>query len=582
MSHWGRLWPLLRRHRGAYALGLSLITAAAGCGILVPRILRHAVERLELHQATRDFIVWSSVAIALFAVVRGSLLFGGRYLILTAARRVEYDLRNDLFAHLETLSARWYDTHATGDITSRAINDLEGVRMMVGIGIMSLCSTGLLSLGALTSMFLMEPRLAALCAIPLAAISAVMAWTGAKMHGLSMGVQDQLSVLSSRAQENFSGARVVRAFAQEENEVARFRSACGEYRRRNLELAAWRSGTWATVLILAEAAIVITLFVGGRWMTEGTFTKGRLAEFTAYQFMLVWPMIAIGWLITVAQRGVVCLKRLEEFFNSKPETDDARAVAGGPPVEGLIEARGLSFSYSPDRPPALRDLSLRIEPGSKVALVGRTGAGKSTFLNLLLRLYRVPEGMLFLDGRDVTTIPLAELRAAIGTVPQDLFLFSDRLRENIAFGGANGVSDDAVLRAAEISRLSADVERFPGKYDQLIGERGVKLSGGQKQRAALARALVREPRILILDDALSSVDAHTEREIQDRLREYMRGRTCLVVTHRLAAITDADHILVMDEGRVAEEGTHAGLVARRGIYAGLWESQRLAEELYRS
>jgi len=340
-----------------------------------------------------------------------------------------------------------------------------------------------------------------------------------------------------------------------------------------------RALAWALILLLAETAIALTLVAGGRMMMDGTFSKGDFAAFAAYELLLVWPVIAIGWVIILFQRGAACARRLGEIFDSRPEIDDASARPLDGAIEGRIEARGLTFSYAPDRPPALSDLRLAIEPGQHVAIVGRTGSGKSTLAQLLLRLYRAPDGMLFVDGRDINTIPVADLRRAIGAVPQDPFLFSDRLRENVAFGGPDGAADAQVARAAEIARLSPDVDLFPDRYDQMIGERGVALSGGQKQRTALARALVREPRILILDDALSSVDSDTERDIRERLRDFTRGRTTILITHRLSSAADADRILVLDGGRLAEEGRHAELLARGGLYAGLWESQRLAEEL---
>jgi ATP-binding cassette subfamily B protein len=581
MTHLRRLLPYLRRHRGAYLLGLAIVVLATACGAIAPPLVGYAVDHLR-QGGTKSFILAVSGAIAAAALLRAGLLFVSRYLILAASRRIEFELRNDLYAHLETLTARWFDTNATGEITSRAINDIEGVRTMIGIGVMAIVSTGLLFIVSMVIMFATSPFLAALFMLPLVGVSVVMAWTGGKMHDQSMAVQAQLGVLSSRAQENFTGARVVRAFVQEDNEIGRYRAACSEYRTRNLRLARWRSGSWAAILILAEGAMIITLLVGGRAIIGKTLTLGVLTTFAGYQFQLLWPMVAIGWVISIAQRGVACMGRLAEILDARPDCDDSRAVPGDAPLRGRIEARALTFAYAPDRPPALKEASFVIEPGQKAAIVGRTGAGKSSIVQLLLRHYKLPDGMLFIDGRDVNTIPLAELRGVIGAVPQDLFLFSDKIRNNIAFGGLNGVPDAEIARASEISRLDADLEQFPGRLDQVIGERGVTLSGGQKQRTALARAVVRGPKILILDDALSAVDSHTEREIQDRLREFMKGRTTIVITHRLSSITDADLILVLEEGRLVEQGRHADLAAAGGTYSRLWESQKLTEELARS
>lgn len=581
MRQLGRLLPYLHRYRRDYLLGLAIVVVATAFGAIAPPLIGYAVDRIRGGESS-SFILGVSGAIALAALLRAGLLFVSRHLILAASRRIEFDLRNDLYAHLERLSARWFDLNSTGEITSRAINDIEGVRTMLGIGIMAIVSTGLLFIASMAIMFHQSPFLAALFLLPLVGVSGVMAWTGGKMHDLSTDVQTQLGILSSRAQENFTGARVVRAFVQEDHEIERYRAACAEYRERNVRLARWRSGSWAAILILAEGAMIVTLLVGGRSIMAGKLTLGVLTTFAGFQFQLLWPMIAIGWVISIAQRGVACLGRLADILDARPDTEDSPAARLDAPILGKIEARHLSFSYAADRPPALRDISFSIEPGQKVAIVGRTGAGKSTLLQLLLRHYRLADGMLFLDGRDVNTIPLADLRGAIGAVPQDLFLFSDRIRENIAFGGRNGVADEAIVRATEISRLAADLDQFPDRLEQVIGERGVTLSGGQKQRTALARAVVRDPRILVLDDALSAVDSHTEQEIQIRLREFMAGRTTIVITHRLSSIADSDWILVLDEGALVEQGRHSDLVAARGSYARLWESQRLTEELTRS
>jgi ATP-binding cassette subfamily B protein len=571
MKQLARLWPYARRHAGAYALGLLLVVGATVCGVLVPLQVKTAIDRLET-SPTRAFVWTAAAVIAALAVVRAALIASGRHLILRASRRVEFEFRNDVYQHLARLPAKFFDTHPTGEVTSRVINDLDGARMMIGIGIMASASTGLLLISSIVAMLALQPGLAAMCLAPLALISAVMALMGSKTHDLSLAVQDQLGLLSGRAQENFTGARVVRAFAQEEAETSRYRGLCDEYLHRNLRLARWRTGGWAAILILMEGALLVTLYAGGKGLVEGSFTKGELAAFVAYQFGLIWPMIAIGWVVNIVQRGVACLNRLADILDARPGPDASGMLTSS--IQGAIEAKNLSFRYSDDRPPALDGVSFRVEPGQRVAVVGRTGSGKSTLVGLLLRLYPAPPGTLFVDGRDVNAIPAAELRGAIGAVPQDLFLFSDTLRANVAFGGSEDVDE-----AVRISRLEADLDQFPNGLDQVIGERGVTLSGGQKQRTALARALVRRPRILILDDALSSVDARTEQDIRERLSEFMKGRTSLIVTHRLSMTADADLILVLDEGRLAESGRHEDLIARKGLYAALWETQKAAEEL---
>jgi ATP-binding cassette, subfamily B, multidrug efflux pump len=578
MRHLRRLLPYFSRYRSAYLGGLALVVAATVLGILVPFVVKAAVALLDRHPPKAALLKFAG-AIAALAVGRAVLLSVGRFVLLRAARRIEAEMRDAMYARLETLSARWFDTHPTGEITSRIINDIEGVRVTIGFGLMALASTGLLLTATIVALFAIQPVLAAFCLIPLALIGAVMVYTGARMHTLSLAVQDQLGTLSTRAQENFSGTRVVRAFAQEEREIDRFRGASREYLERSLRLARLRAFWWGATLILIEGGLLVTLYLGGRDMIGGNFDKGDLAFFLINQLTLVWPMIAIGWVVGVIQRGVACMGRLAEILDAAPDVDDAKAVAG-PPPDGAIEARNLTFAYSPDREPALKDVSFRVEAGERVALVGKTGAGKTTLLNLLLRLYPVPDGALFVGGRDVNTIPLRDLRAAVGAVPQDLFLFSAPLRENIAFGSTSGAaSDEEIRRAAEISRLSADLEKFPGGLDQVIGERGVTLSGGQKQRAALARAIARDARILALDDALSSVDADTEEEIRGRLRAFAQGRTTLIVTHRLSMVVDADRILVLDGGRLVEQGRHDALGAAGGVYAALWEGQKLAEAL---
>lgn len=580
MKHLRRLLPYLRRYRGRYAVGVLLVAIAALFAIAAPMLIKHAIDLLE-RRATSGAILMASLAIVFFAVIRSVFVFYGRYSIIATARRVEADLRRDLYDKLLRLPARFYDTHKTGDLTSRAINDVEGVRMMAGVALMAITGTSLMFVLSFAAMLWLQTNLALICILPLVAISVLVAVTGPKLHAKSLACQDQLGVISNRSQEHFTGVRVIRAFAQEDAEIGRFGRECDEYQKRNVSYARWRGLTFASMTLLIEASVGVTLLVGGRGIIDGTFTKGEFVAFTAYQFMLIWPMVAIGWVINLMQRGAACLGRLVEILDAPVAIDDARAAAG-PPLTGKIDIRNLTFSYVPDREPVLRGIDLAIEPGWKVAVVGRTGSGKSALTQLLMRLYPVPEGAILLDGRDINTIPLPELRSSIGSVTQDIFLWSDKIRENIAFGAADGLQDQDIREAAEISRLVADLERFPQGYDQLIGERGITLSGGQKQRTAIARAVVRRPPILILDDALSSVDSHTEEEILQRLRGYRQGRTTIVITHRLSAIADADLIVVLDEGRIVERGRHADLVAAGGAYARMWESQKLEEELTRT
>jgi len=571
-----RLVPFLTAYRGRYAAGLGAVVLASAAGMVSPLYIRRAIQELE-RGARREFIIDTAIALILFAIVRALFVFIGRTAILAASRAVEFDLRNKLYAHLERLPARWFDRNRSGDVTSRLINDLEGVRMLAGIGIMALASTGLTFAFSMAGMCLIDLKLALISLVPLSLVSIVTAATGPAMHRRSLAVQDQLAVLSARAQENFTGARVVKSFAQEDSEVDRFRTECVDYQRRNMSLARLRGLSFAGMTLFMEFAILATLYFGGRGIVQGTFSKPDLAAFTTFQFQLVWPMIAIGWVVALAQRGAACMGRLAEILDEPPAPDGDGST--GPARAGRIEVRNLTFSYGDGRDPALRDVSFAIEPGSRVAVVGATGSGKSTLASLLLKLYEPPPGTVFVDGRDITTIPASPLRRVVGSAPQDVFLFSDTLRANIAFGALDEPVDGAVESAAHLSRIAADAERFPDKLDQRIGERGVTLSGGQKQRVALARAAIRNPQILILDDALSSIDAHTEQEVLSSLREFMKGRTSILITHRMAVALDADWVIVFDGGKVAEQGQPGDLLGKPGLFAAMVDRQKLADEL---
>src|SRR6266567_902817 len=572
------LWPYLKKYRVTLFWGAVTVLFNNGLWVLFPQVIGRVVDDLNQGITRHKIIVYPLVLLAL-ALGKGLFQFLTRWLVIGVSREIEYDLRNDIFFHLESLSYSHYQKTRTGDIMARATNDLNAVRMLLGPAIMYTANTLVFTAAALVFMWQISPKLTLYAFAPLPLASIIVQYFGRRIHERFEKIQAQFSDISARAQENFSGARVVRAYAQEEAEIALFETSNQEYVSRSLPLARLIGMLWPTLEMLLGFAVVLVLWIGGREVLLHRISVGEFVAFNTYIVMLTWPIIALGWVINIFQRGMASMGRINEILVSRPEITDA-AVApdlkSAKSIGGAIEFRDLTFSYNGT--PVLKNINLTIPAGSSLAIVGPTGSGKTTLVSLLPRIFDAPPDSLLLDGRSIRQYPLDLVRQNIGFVPQETFLFSDTIRENIAFGVAEA-SDEQIRAAAEAANIAADIEGFPEQYQTLVGERGITLSGGQKQRTAIARAIIRDPRILVLDDALASVDTYTEERILSGLREVMRGRTTIFISHRISTARNADQIAVLVAGRIAELGTHDELIARNGYYTALAEKQRLEEEL---
>jgi ATP-binding cassette subfamily B multidrug efflux pump len=575
------LFPYLKKYRRSYFVGTICVFINNGVWILFPLVLRHAVDGLKAG-VTREKLLTYSLQLMGVAAIKGIFQFLTRWIMIGISREIEFDLRNDLFRHLESLSYSYYQRTRTGDIMARATNDLNAVRMLLGPAIMYSANTIVFTAGALVFMLSISPRLTIYAFLPLPLVSFVVQYFGKQIHERFEKIQAMFSEISARAQENFSGARVIRAYVQEEPEIAAFETSNREYIGRSLKLVRLMGMLWPTLETMLGFAIVLVLWLGGREVLLGRITVGGFVAFNTYMVQLTWPVIALGWVINIFQRGTASMGRINEILVEKPEIADsaeAKAAGGGArstPINGEIEFRGLNFAYN--GAPVLHDVNLRIPAGSSLAIVGPTGSGKTTLVSLIPRIYDAAPGTVLIDGKPVRDFALESLRRQIGFVPQETFLFSETVRENIAFGKEDA-TDKEVHEAAEAANIAHDIEEFPEQYQTLVGERGITLSGGQKQRSAIARALIRNPRILILDDALSSVDTHTEDKILNHLREIMQDRTTIFISHRVSTVRNADMIAVLHAGRVVELGTHDELLARNGYYSDLYNKQLLEEEL---
>jgi len=570
-----RLKTYLLRHKRGLILGAIFALGTNFFALLIPYVLRYTIDGLQT-VINKETLLLYALLIASISIMGGFFRYLMTRRLMGVAFQVEYELRNDLFNHLQKLSLSYFHKIKTGDIMARATNDLKAVRMLLGPGIRNLLNTIIMGSTAIILMLIINSELTLYSLIPLPILTVAVIIFSSRIFHRFKKVQEQFSSISAGVQENLSGIRVVKAYVQEENEKRKFKQLNQDYMNKNMSLVKIWGPFFPFIMLIAGIGIVIVLWFGGQLVITGEISLGQFVQFSGYLMMLTWPMMALGWVINLVQRGSASMGRLMEILDQVPEIKDSEWTQDINILEGEIEFKNVSFAY--DEKVILKNINLKIPKGMTIGIMGPTGSGKTTLVNLIPRLLELRQGSLTIDGMEIKTIPLKVLRKNVGYVPQETFLFSESLKENIIYGLES--FDEAKLgRAVSISALDDEIERFSQRYETPVGERGVTLSGGQKQRTALSRAIIREPKILILDDAFSSVDVHTEEKILKQLRKFRERRTCILVAHRISTIHDADLIVVLKDGEIVEQGTHKELVASGGIYANTYHQQRLREEL---
>lgn len=577
------LLPYIKKYKKKLILGFIFIILSISFSSLFPLIVGNGIDAIKSGVTTSQIIFYSGMAIVA-ALIGGFFLYMVRQHIIVVSREIENDLRYDFFSHIVNMPRDFFNKNSTGNIMALATNDINSIREFVGPGIMYTVQTFFRTILTVSIMVYINPFLAMVALSPLPLISFIVYKVGRMTHARSLKVKESFADLTSKAQENLSGIRVVKSYIREKNEIAEFYDISRDYFRKNLSLAKVQSFSFPMMYLLTGVSLVLVIYFGGIEIINNRLTLGNLSTFLIYLGLLTWPMIAFGWIINLTQRAAPSMQRLMMVMNMKPEIADNSKTDNRitlNDIEGEIEFKNVSFKYPAGHADVLKNINLKINKGTTLGIIGHTGSGKTTLINLLSRIYDISEGEILIDGKRIKKIPLKTLREAIGVVPQESFLFSTSIEKNIAYSH-DSLDYDKVIEAAKSASLYKDVEQFPEKFQTVVGERGITLSGGQKQRTSIARAIYKNPKILILDDSLSAVDTHTEEEILNELKKVMKNRTSIIISHRISSIKNANNIIVLDGSVIKEQGTHNELIALGGIYYDLYQKQLLEEEIQES